>query len=482
MRHTRARRRLKLILITLLSVTVLIFFETRLESFAPRLKDYAELKIEEAFGETFKVSIGSLVGGIFHPLALNDCIIKDPGGNTLFQAVNIDNIVTEYRIWDLFKRKKDSATPATGRPHIDIQYSSRDKTIFGFARLEGDIENAKAKGYINLFGREKIDYTGNIKKGSSFELELKPKNGTVNVEGAVSSDGNLAMDVKLSHFRLYGFDIVCETTIKNKFFGGSGDSNTGWLEGEAATKNLILNYKPFSNLKASYKISKGMLEISNLEVGKDFTIYGNVGIKEPHSIDIVIMANNANLSWLFSVMHPQSAGYLTGTMNGKFKLTGTFANPRLNARFDVRQGKLADVDFKHLNASLKGEGPIIRIEDSRITRESGYFVLGGEIDLSKAGSGSMFERVKIASSDAAIIWDGWDTMKMRDIQELRMKKRMSEEVDLSFKKYIADARIDESVRDTDQYELEYNLNPNENLKFRLGQDRDFFGLEHKDRF
>jgi hypothetical protein len=47
---------------------------------------------------------------------------------------------------------------------------------------------------------------------------------------------------------------------------------------------------------------------------------------------------------------------------------------------------------------------------------------------------------------------------------------------------MADERIDESLRETDEYELEYNLNPNESLKFRMGQEQDFFGLEHKNKF
>lgn len=470
-------------MVALLNVAIVVFFEARLESFAPQLRDYAELKIEEAFGETFIVSIGSLVGGIFHPFVLNDCTIKDLKGNAIVPSVNIDSIITDYRIWDLFKRRKGSVLSLTGKPNIDIKYSSKDKSISGFARLNGEIDDADVRGYLKYLEKERIDYVGKIKKGSLFVLALDTKNGILNLEGSISTDRYLTMNVKLSHFRLYDFDIVCDATTKNAFFMESGNPKRGYIEGEIETESLILNYKQFSNLKASYTIdSHGILNISMLDIGKDFKICGKVGLIEPHIMEIVIMANNVNLSRVLSIVNPKGASYMTGTMNGKFNLAGTFRNPRLNARFDVRHGKLTDVDFEHLNATLKGEGPIIRIEDSRITREGGYFVLTGEIDLSKAGSGDMFEGVKLATSDAAIIWDGWDTMRMRDTQELRMKKRMSEEVGLSFKKYITDERIDESLRDTDQYEIDYNLNPSESLKFKVGQDQDFFGLEHRNKF
>ena len=125
---------------------------------------------------------------------------------------------------------------------------------------------------------------------------------------------------------------------------------------------------------------------------------------------------------------------------------------------------------------------MIRIEESRITRSSGYFVLAGELDLKRIGKGKLIDRIWISSDDNAITWDGWNTTKTQDEEAIRMKKRINDDFNIDFKKVIADYRVDESIRNADEFGLEYKLQPNDSLKLSVGAEKDFFGYEHKDRF
>lgn len=448
----RARRRLKLILISLLTVSIVLFLESRIESFAPQVREFAGLKVEDAFGKNFKFFIGGLEGGVFRPLTLSDCAVMDKYGAKLFPFIEVDGIVSNYRLWDLLLKRKRAA------PQIDVNFSARDRAFSGFLRLEGAIDDAAFKGYIKYPEDERLDFTGRIRGGT------------------------LTANIKLNHFKLRGHDITCDAVLKNNFIAEPSGSPAALIEGELETVNLALNNRPLSNLKSSYRISDGALEISDLDIGNGFKIYGRVILKKPYDIDITLTADNTNMARALSGFNAQDSIAISGTVNGKFWFKGPIKNIKLDGQLDMRQGRLAGIDFEHLSASLKGDLPVIHIEDSRITRAGGSFSLGGEIDLSRAGRGNMFEGVKMVSSDTAIIWDGWDTMKMQDIQEVRMKKRMNEEVDLGFKKFVTDNRIDESLREADEYELKYSLNPNESLKLKLGQEQDFFGLEHKNKF
>ena len=108
--------------------------------------------------------------------------------------------------------------------------------------------------------------------------------------------------------------------------------------------------------------------------------------------------------------------------------------------------------------------------------------MAGEIDFRKMGKSTLFQDLKIASDDKAITWDEWDVEKLQDTHQIRMKKRISEDVNIDFKKFIAGERIDESIRGTDEIQLEYKLHPNNSLKMVVWQDRDFLGFEHKDKF
>ena len=80
MRNIRARRRFKALLILLLAVTIIMFFESRIEAFAPQFKTLAESRIEGAFGNKIDISIGSIDGGIVRPFVLRDIKVLGAGG------------------------------------------------------------------------------------------------------------------------------------------------------------------------------------------------------------------------------------------------------------------------------------------------------------------------------------------------------------------------------------------------------------------
>jgi hypothetical protein len=57
-----------------------------------------------------------------------------------------------------------------------------------------------------------------------------------------------------------------------------------------------------------------------------------------------------------------------------------------------------------------------------------------------------------------------------------------EGLDVGFKKFGSDEKVDESVRDRDEYELSYKLHANDSFKLRYSGGNNFVGLEHKDKF
>jgi hypothetical protein len=169
-------------------------------------------------------------------------------------------------------------------------------------------------------------------------------------------------------------------------------------------------------------------------------------------------------------------------MNGKFGLKGLLDNIKSDTHLEIRKGAMSTLDFDFLSADFKGEGPVLRIEESRITRESGSFAIAGEIDLRKAGKPTLFDNLKMASDDRAINWDSLGTQSVRGRQEVHMNKKIIDGINVDFRKFLDEDRIDEGSRYDDEMKLEYKLDTNESLQMMLGSGNDFFGLEHKDRF
>ncbi|MFA6079139.1 MAG: hypothetical protein WC779_05275 [Candidatus Omnitrophota bacterium] len=487
MRHIRARKRFTFILTLLLALSFALFFENKLESFAPQIKQMVELKVASVIGKDIKLSIGAISGGLVRPFMLNNVKITGSEGAKILSALEIKSIRSNYRIWDvLLNRKPYSYIPGflAGKPRIYVNFATKDKEISGRIRFIGNIEKADIKGFVIVFGKERIGFSGKI-KNRTFSLVFKPKDGQVRIEGELTENNTLVTCVKIDHLKIKDIDIVCDAVLKNSIVEDPAGAAGKFLEGEITTNSLIVNYLPFLDMKAFYKIRGGYLEISNIELGSNFKISGKVALHEPFDVDVVCVVDNINLGKVISSQSANNKPVLSGIMNGKFEIKGPVKDIKETARIEIKDGAIGTLDFIFLTATLKGDGPLVRIEDSRITRKSGFFSLAGDIDFTKIGRPAMFHDVELVTDDKAIMWDTWDMGKTQGIQgakEVNMKKNVNEEFALGFKRFLPNGRVDESVRDTDEVAVEYKIHPNESLKMMVGQDKDFFGFEHKDTF
>ena len=462
----------------------MLFLETRIEAFVPQIKRYAEAEMEKTLNGKIKLSIGNIEGGILRPLEFNNIEIKDAKKALFFSSVDIASIRTNYRIWDLLLKGRNSVVSnfISRSSRIYINFAAKNEKVTGFVQIEGNLADCKFKGYANILGKERADFVGALKQ-DSFDIEISPARGLLKAKGVLAENGELTVSLRIDHVRFFGYDIVCNANIKNKIVSVPGDPKASFIEGELETQSFILNYKQFLNAKCSYKISGNVLTVSSMDIGDSFKVRGDVALKKPYNVNIVLVTNNVSIGWLASSLGaPDITSFISGTLNSKVELSGPIKTAKLNAVIDVRKGTISTLDFDSLNLNLKGDLPIIRIEDSRITRQSGYFALDGEIDLRKLGKGNLFDGIKLKSDERAIMWDGWGTTRINDVEEVRMEKKLNEDISLDFKKFITNQKVDESVRDNDEVQLEYKLHPHDSLKLMVGQYEDFLGVEHKDEF
>ncbi|MCX5680130.1 MAG: hypothetical protein NTZ95_05710 [Candidatus Omnitrophica bacterium] len=479
MRHRRTRKRFTMMLVSVCALCLVLLAEDRIEALAPQLKSYAEMKIEGAFDGKARFSIGSIEGGIFSPITLNDIKISDRKKGPVFSSIDLPIVKTNYRVWDLLTKRKDKTLLSMfffGDSYIDINFEVANKDISGFVRFQrGRSGTLTFKGYASFLSSNKIDFSGSI-TGDYIDIEIKPSSGVVRARISINEDNSIKTDFKIEHVKIYGFDIACAGSATNTF-------SPGYSEGELRTDKIILNYSPFLGLFAKYKVSASSFELSSLEMENSFSAKGNIFFKQPQALDMTVLSNNVNLSWLMPIFGVRNAAeILSGTMNSKFDLKGYVNDIRSDIRLEIRKGNMSTLDFDFLSVNFKGEGPILRIEDSKIARESGYFALGGEIDLRKLGKPTLFAGIKMASDDRAVNWDSLDTRSVQGAQEVRMNKKVFEGINVDFTKFLDDERIDEGSRYKDEVKLEYELSSSESLKMMVGSNNDFFGVEHRDKF
>ena len=463
-------------MIILLALSFIAFFESRIEAFAPHFRALIENRIEDAFDKKIGISIGAIEGGVLRPITLHDVRILSNEGRDSPGLIEIYSITSNYRIWDFI-----FPNLATGKPRVAVDFFTKNGELIGFIVIKGTIKNASIGGYISLFGSDRIDISGNVKNGIAGAI-LKPKEGLVKIEGSLPANGVLLLKIIASHLKLRDFDITGEAAINSIMSKDSAHDREKCFEGEIEAKNLVLNYKPFNDIKGSYRVSKEALEIKNLDLGRICYINGKFALSEPYIVDAVAVTDNVSLDQTLAIFNPRYASFAAGTMNSKWEFKGPAKKLKSKVRLEIRKGRIADMKFEFLSADLKGSGPVVTIEDSRVTRESGSFVIAGYMDMTRIGKDSLFENLKITKGENAIIWDGYDTAKWQDVREFRMEKKVAEGFDVGFKTFVNDEIVDESLRDRDEYELSYNLHPNDSIKMKFSDKSNFFGLEHKDKF
>lgn len=476
MRRARIRRRTGIILAAALVFSGALFAEARIEALAPAIRGSAEIRLEEAFNNRFQISIGSIEGGLIHPVTLKDCTVRERTGPSFVEKFNITGIRSDFMLWDFIRKNRHNKSA------VDIDFASKDGTIKGFVKLEGDLSRPFFRGSLEFYENRNIDFSGRV-GDDRFEFDLKSRKVNISGSGVVSAGRALKADLKLNHVDICGHDVVCNIYIENRMLEPT-DKVAVAIEGQFGTKNLIVDQQPFYEISGSYKVEDDIISILRLSLGDDFRIEGKIFPSEPAAIDVVMTADNANFNRIFDLAGAKnSSSVISGALNGKFAIKGFIDRPKLDARLDIRNGTLLGIDFERLSAVLKGDGAIINIEDSRITRQSGVLVLAGEIDMRKMGKGNAFDDIRLVEGDEALNWDGVDMSEGVGFREVLMKKKVTEDISFGFKKYINSDRVmDGGLRESDEFGFEYKLHPNDSLKVMVGRDKDFFGLEHKDKF
>lgn len=489
MRHIRSRKRFRAILVALLALTFVLFLESRVESFSPQLRTMVEFKVGEAFGKNLKLSIGDMDGGILRPFVLTDIKIKGKDDSSVFSSFEIKSIKSNFRIWDLLFKDKEYMSVLSmlkEEPCVYVDFVTKNKELSGYIKLVGDVKSADIQGYLILFEKRRVDINGKLRAGSFF-VELRPRKGSLRIEGKKSKDGWFLTNVNANHITFQGVDIVCEANLKNRISGDPAQKRGGgYLEGDIQTKRLILNYAVFPDVKISYRLYNGVLNVSSLEIGREIKASGWGSLRDPYNIKLDCTIDNANIASVLSSFGVRANDMVAGTINARAHLKGPLKNLKSDVRISVRKGHISKLGFDSLEGTLKGDGLLLRIEDSRLSRESGYISVTGDIDLRKIGKSNPFSDIRLVTDDNAINWDKYEASSSLGVTKTEMKKKLFDDFNVGFKKFTPGKQIDESVRDKDEVALEYKLQSSEgsdnSLKVSVKEDGNFFGLEHKDKF
>lgn len=279
---------------------------------------------------------------------------------------------------------------------------------------------------------------------------------------------------KISHIKLFDMDVVSniETVISFMEKGYSGIMCT------LRTNKLIVNYKPFDDIRMKINLEEDFLLLDSLSLGDRYILSGRLGLDRPYNINLSLEIEGADLSeWgAFSAY----SDFISGMMFGKIFIKGPLKNPITEGKIELRDGNIKDIKFDVVNIKIYGEGPVLTITDSRIFKHSGFLLISGLVDLRKLGKRNIFEDLVVETDQRVIVWDGWDVTKDLATSEVNLRKDINEDFRIRFKGYTQ--KDEEGFRRHSEIGLDYKLEKDDSLNVRMQEDGAFVGVEHRIKF
>lgn len=342
----------------------------------------------------------------------------------------------------------------------------RDVVVENTLRIDGDIDVAnKATKFMIASARASETTSAN-----------EPR--YIKVISSISQEKGLNVYTKLNHLNCAGMDVLSQINMNASIHKAEDASPI--LRGALKTQNLILDYRPFKDITASWVLKKDELFINTLELGDEYRVFGRIQLRWPYNVDLNLTVNNAELAdWLSFSKSGLPNGFISGRLSGRLKTKGPIAAPVTKGSFEVRDGNIRDVRFRLINFNVAGKGPVLAVSDSRILKEGGYLLINGEIDLRKLGRRNIFEDLKIETDQHTIVWEGWDISK--DSTEVRLKRQVSEDFDVNFKTYMYNEKTDGEQKEN-ELGIDYKIRKDDSLNVRMKEGGAFVGVEHKIKF
>jgi len=231
----------------------------------------------------------------------------------------------------------------------------------------------------------------------------------------------------------------------------------------------------------SFRVAGDDLEIRSLRLGRSYELKGRVGLKKPFKADLRIDIVRADIRDLTRLMKTKNPDIAMGVVSGILYVKGDQDRFFSDAILESRNGKIGPIGYDFANVRLEGFGPIINIVDSNMRHGNSNVTVSGYVDLRDIAEGSAFDGIIVRSDMKRIVWDDWDiTKKGKD--QLSMEKDISDNVRIGFKTMARDPITSYYDRDNpEEMSLKYKIGL-ENIKMRLKEDEEFFGIEHRIKF
>lgn len=388
---------------------------------------------------------------------------------------------------------------------FDLQFSSYYLDLL--LNINGTFKDFNIFGMLDLFNRKRSYFLGNaslnesefLLKNLTFDnrydlsgkYKLKEKqlfleaflqgNKIMKINSHFDSLSEHKTAVELFNINLGNYQFSAGIGIKTALYNlnRKGDFK---IQGKLNTSQMMINARALPDLFIDFEFVRNHLVIKRLSFAKGaYRGKGWLELASPYHLDFEFKIAKGQLADLWVLGKDESGREVNGEISGKFKFFGTLPSLKMKGHLESRNGDLDNFKYEHGYAVLEAEGPVIRIIDGFLKKKDGDCVLGGQIDLRKAGTAEIIKQLKIRPALSANKFEKGIGPQGEDASQLVVGKDLSKRVHVDYK-----APYDDETKYEDkqkaEWEFKYRLKKNQTLKMRLKEDEEYISVEHKLKF
>ncbi len=252
-------------------------------------------------------------------------------------------------------------------------------------------------------------------------------------------------------------------------------------------------------LTVRWVVERSDLHLQAELLGQEASLNGRIRLKPPYPVDLNLELKRADLDrWIRWFAGPQR-WTLSGPIHGRVTLTGPLSQLESQGQISSEGGSLGWERFRLATLRFRGEGPILKIQNSQITKPSGVLLIEGTVDLRRLGRSDFLSNVRLSSTERSLgVGGGWRVGPLGvesparpvevpgerpSVSGLSVRRSTAEDRMAVGLAYEVDREVQPESVTREELELTYPLSSSgQRVQVRLDRDEEFVGVEHRKKF
>lgn len=217
--------------------------------------------------------------------------------------------------------------------------------------------------------------------------------------------------------------------------------------------------------------------------GKSAGLSGSVDLRPPHPMEMTLQVWQLQVEEILKWFQPEvSPGQRSGWLQAELTLEGPARNPEVHGQIRMRQVNWDGLQVESVTAHVEGRAPHLRVEGAVTPQPESVMLMEGRVDLRRVGRPDFLNGVRLNSADHQLELAGWQLGMTPGTSGVFLRPISGAQEPRLGLAYEMDTSVPQEPIARQGLEMEYPISSQESVRYRVEEEEQFFGVEHRKKF